>query len=111
MAELQKHLAYEVDWLVFAARRFRETGAEGRRARGTVRSFTLGTCWSSRSRADPNPPPWKKDDGPSNGWWISREFGGVRPTDTHPSEFKPWSKLIHENVAHLAKERRKGALA
>lgn len=102
-AELQKHLAYEVDWLVFAARRFRETG--GKDAVLVQDSAFVHARNLLEFTKPPDPDPRKKDKGPSNGWWISREFHGDEPTDTDPSEFKPWWKFINANVTHLSKNR------
>src|SRR4051812_14335059 len=93
--ELREHLAYEVHYLVLAARRFP-------RIEGVDAAFYQDSALlHSRNLLEFTKPL----DRPGNGWWIA-DVGGDTPTAeaTH----RAWVKFINANVSHLGQRRTQG---
>jgi len=90
-AELRRHLAYEVHYLVHAAVRFQS-------AKGTDKvHFQDSALMHARNLLEftkPNRPRW--------GWWIT-DVGGPQPRGS--KTYERWNDLINAKVTHLGPGR------
>lgn len=88
---LEIHLAFEVDWLVYAAVSFRDI-----RNKDAV-IFQNSVFLNARNLLE-----FTKPYQPRNGWWIC-QFAGATPTTS--TEFENWNEFINANVTHLGERR------
>lgn len=92
-AELAKHLAFEVHWLVYAAHRF---GGTRGRDRVVLQDSALLHARNLLEFTGPGRP--------RHAWWVADLGGSAPPTDR---ETQRWLDLINSKVSHLGQGRTK----
>ncbi len=95
--DLEDHLSFEVDWLVFTARNQRH-----QRSKNAV-VFQNNAMLNARNLLEFTQPSNRSGEGPKNGWWIC-DFGGTEPPHGLP-QFEAWQEFINAKVTHLGERR------